>query len=75
MKMKLDNLCRVVIPKKLRQELNITANSVVELTLEGGAITLRLATYTCKLCGEPLSEARSVQLCDRCIDLVKQIEV
>ena len=75
MRMKLDNLCRVVIPKAMRQEIGIVAGSEVDMTARDGAITVRPVKCTCRLCGEPVTAIRAIPLCDRCIDTVKRIEV
>ena len=59
---------RIVIPKSIRKEMNISEGSPLIITFEDGAIIVRPNQIICKLCASPLESERNFQLCDKCID-------
>jgi AbrB family looped-hinge helix DNA binding protein len=49
MSITIDQSGRIVIPKKMRERLNLTEGSLLECELEDDAIRLKLADSHCKL--------------------------
>ena len=70
---KVDKLGRVVIPKGYRKALNLTENSLIEISLIDGKILIDRHICTCKLCGKPIESKGEIQLCPACISAVKSL--
>ncbi len=69
----LDNLGRIVIPKELRNTLQIE-NAFLEIFTEGDSIVLRKYTNACIFCGqsEHTVEYRDHYICSDCLEKIKQ---
>lgn len=80
----IDSLGRIVLPKELRTNLGITAESKLEIFTEGDTILLKKysAADTCALCGElnnlitmhntDPNFPKTVHLCPDCLEQFKQ---
>ena len=66
-KIKLGKNGRIVIPKSIREEMNIEKGSPLVITYGEGAVVVRADKSTCGLCGTPIESERSLRLCDKCI--------
>lgn len=68
MKRQIDELGRLVIPKDIRDALNIRARDYLEIVQGEGCFTVRKADETCVFCGasEQLSEYRDRFVCSAC---------
>lgn len=64
-----DELGRIVIPKSMRQNLNIADRDEVEIFVEGDRIILRKHTGVCLFCGnsEELTEHMGKKVCAACV--------
>lgn len=69
-----DNLGRVVLPIKFRNQLGIKNNSKVFLFLEENAIRITPAKGICILCCKHSYENQEVRLCSICIERIKNIQ-
>lgn len=69
MKRQIDELGRVVVPKDVRNALNIRARDYLEITLEEGRFTVCKAEETCVFCGktESLVMLNDKFVCPDCI--------
>ena len=63
----LDNLCRIVIPVAYRNELKIDKGSPLTMTMEKGAIVIRPADESCRICGSKVAKNAPLPLCRACI--------
>ena len=65
----IDKLGRIVIPKSMRQNLNIADRDEVEIFVEGDRIILRKHTGVCLFCGnsEELTEHMGKKVCAACV--------
>lgn len=70
---KIDRLGRVVLPIDYRKKLKLETDSEILVEIEGDSLILRTADSSCKLCGQKMSEATEIGLCDPCIARVKSI--
>jgi len=71
---KIDELGRIVIPKEMRNVLEIKDNDPVEISLEGSKITLSKLQSCCTFCAatERLTEFRGKKLCLDCLSELKK---
>jgi transcriptional pleiotropic regulator of transition state genes len=73
---KLDNLGRVVLPKELRDMLDIQPGDPVEIYMEGGYIILRKFAPGCVFCGEAGDVATTFSgkaICHKCAAEITQM--
>ncbi len=70
---KVDPLGRIMLPKSLRESMNIDADDSVEVSLNGNCIHLRRFDPTCAICGETGAEYtfRSKGVCAQCLEDVR----
>ena len=69
----IDNLGRIVIPIGWRRELNLTKNSILELSFDGEKIIIEKEKLQCKLCGSKNNILGNFRLCSKCISKIKEI--
>ena len=71
----IDELGRVVIPKEIRNSLDIKPKDELEISIEDGAIILRKCKNNCVLCGgtDNLLNVDGRNLCKRCIEKINAI--
>ncbi len=76
MKQKIDSLGRILIPKPLRDELELEIGCTLELIpdSENGSLVIKKKTATCLICGSeelliPLK--KETYLCRNCLDQLK----
>ena len=71
---KIDELGRIVIPKEMRNVLEIKDNDPVEISLEGNKITVIKYQSRCTFCSstERLTEFRGKKLCLDCLGELKK---
>ena len=70
----IDNLGRVVIPKKFRDILGIEANEKLLVSLDKERIIILPADARCALCKSKVEREAKLRLCRSCIEKVKVIE-
>ena len=71
---KLDKLGRIVLPKELRDSMNIQADDHMEIFMEDdGSIILRKYAPFCAACGsmEEVETFGETRLCKACVKLIK----
>ncbi len=68
---KVDNLGRIVIPKKYRDALGLDENPNIEISLAGGLLIIAPSKNLCRLCGRIINEPSGIALCPECITTVK----
>ena len=68
---KIDDLGRVVIPKKFRERLGIEQNGNVLVSLEEDRIVICAPENRCALCGERIPSGLKFRLCASCVDAIK----
>ena len=66
---KIDDLGRVVVPKEIREALDIRLNETVKFDVEGDKIVITKADQTCIFCGksENLKSYKGKTVCADCI--------
>ena len=69
---KIDKLCRIVIPKPLRKELSLTTDAPLSIRLDGESIMITPINRICALCGRLLTDTGGVKLCNGCINMIKK---
>ena len=71
----IDDLGRVVLPKELRNSLNINTKDLLEIHIEGDMIILKKSEEKCVLCGsgEDIVSFGGKNLCRACVDGIKNI--
>ena len=70
----LDKLCRIVIPVAYRSALQIDKGDALTMCMENGAIIIRPARETCRVCGAPIAKKAPLPLCRDCIAKVKKTQ-
>ena len=70
---RLDQLGRVVLPKPIRQALEIGEGDAVSITLDGKKVVLEVYTGSCVFCGskEDLFEFKGHTVCKTCKEELK----
>lgn len=72
---KVDDLGRIVLPKELRETLNIDEKDPLEFYVEGETVILKKYQPGCHLCGniEDLKSYRDKDICESCIANLKKL--
>ncbi len=70
-----DELGRIVLPKKMREALDIDIRDKVEILLEDDRIVLRKHAPACIFCGSEQSIIlfNEKRLCEACLEKLKQL--
>jgi looped-hinge helix DNA binding domain, AbrB family len=71
---RIDDLGRIVLPKELRNVLNIAEKDPVEIYVDGNLIILQKYSPSCIFCGssEDMKAYKGKNVCQKCADeLVK----
>lgn len=65
---RLDELGRIVIPKEMRDKLDVTVGTPLEIHIEGDAFVIRRDVETCIFCGgfADITEFKGKKVCDTC---------
>lgn len=65
---KIDDLGRIVLPKKVRRRLNITFNDKVEIYIEKNRILIKKLVPVCSFCGneKDLINFKGKSICSSC---------
>ena len=73
----IDELGRIVIPKEIRNSLNINSKDLVEIYIEGDMIILKKNENRCSLCGgyEDLIPYNDRFVCRSCAENVKNLSL
>ena len=71
---KIDNLGRILIPKKYRIALGLEADSKINLSLNDDSIIITPSENKCLICGNKDNVNFKFCLCNTCIDKIKQNE-
>ena len=71
---RVDSLGRIVLPVELRDLLEISKDTPLEMFVDGRSICLEKFTPKCVFCGEKASHVHAAQdICDNCLsDLMEQ---
>ena len=66
----LDNLGRLVLPKKMREALNINDGDFLKISLENNSIVIRRDKPACVFCasGDGLIELDEKHICRSCLN-------
>jgi len=67
---KLDKMGRIVLPKELRETLDLEIGDSIEVFLEGQNLVLRKYKRGCVICGnmEGLQSFSGKQVCKKCLE-------
>lgn len=68
---KMDELCRIVLPRDMINALGITPKSVLNLQLAGTKIVLEKSAQSCKLCGSTQELVEPEGICHSCVERIK----
>ena len=71
----IDELGRIVLPKELRNILEIKIKDRLEIFLDGDRIIIEKFERSCAICGsnERLKAFYDKQVCDDCISVIKSM--
>lgn len=72
---KVDELGRVVIPKEIRDMLNIVEKDLMEIFIDGDSIILRKYEESCIFCGNKknLVTYKNKLICNKCIKTINKV--
>ena len=72
-KSKIDNLGRVVIPKSIRNALNVKHNDEITMRVENQSLIITKNNSTCSICPEEKVEVKIKDkfLCKSCVEAIK----
>ena len=70
MRIKIDNLGRVVIPKGYRDKLGINKGDELDIELTNNTVVLQKADRFCCICGNKNLKS-DIPLCSNCINKIK----
>ncbi len=62
----LDAMGRVVIPQEMRYKLNITHNTLLDITLKGSKIIITKSGESCAVCGKTGDILEGAEVCMDC---------
>lgn len=67
---KIDDVGRVVLPKDIRDELNLKINEMLKIDVDKNKIIITKAEDTCVFCGKTssLKSYRGKTVCEKCIE-------
>ena len=68
----IDNSGRFVLPKDLRNKLNITSGTKIILYENDDKLIIEVATPKCKICGSTEKVKEDLPLCEECIKRIKK---
>ncbi len=73
---RVDQLGRIVLPKELRQTLNIDKKDPMEIYVEDETVILKKYEPGCTLCSsvDGLVSYKGKNVCEKCIEKLKEIE-
>lgn len=73
---RVDELGRIVIPKEIRQELEINIKDPMEIYTDGNSIILKKVQNSCIFCGETknINEFNDKIICSKCIQSIVAIK-
>ncbi len=73
---KIDKLGRVLIPKNLRQKLDLAVDDAIEVFTDGDALVLKKYRKKCAFCGgeEDVISFKEKYICRSCISELNQAE-
>ena len=74
---KLDELGRVVIPKEIRNKLDIEEKDPIEIYLDGTSIVLKKFETGCIFCNNPkdLISYKDKLICKKCLSKISDLKV
>ncbi len=74
---KLDELGRVVIPKEIRNKLDIEEKDPIEIYLDGTSIVLKKFETGCIFCNNPkdLISYKDKLICKKCLSKISDLNV
>lgn len=68
----IDKLGRIVLPVSFREQLNITTDDKIVISLDKDKIILSPSKIHCALCSSSLHNSAEIRLCEDCIRLIKE---
>ncbi|MBR2010787.1 MAG: AbrB/MazE/SpoVT family DNA-binding domain-containing protein [Clostridia bacterium] len=69
----LDNLGRIVLPVKFRNQLGLKSEDKVLISLHNDTIFITPTQRYCALCGKHVTGKHDLRLCNACIQAVKKL--
>jgi transcriptional pleiotropic regulator of transition state genes len=71
---KIDNLGRLVLPKELRDQLDLPEGTPMEVFIDGESIILSKYAPGCIICGEieGVTEFKGKKICKTCLKEIKK---
>lgn len=71
---RVDNLGRIVIPVRIRRNMELESDTCLELFTEEDRIVMRKYQDTCVFCGkdEDLTEYKDKHICKDCLNALKK---
>lgn len=71
---RVDELGRVVIPKEIRDKLDIQEKDPIEIYVDGYSVVLRKFQSNCIFCGntKDLIEYKEKLICKKCLEKLKE---
>ncbi len=71
----IDELGRIVLPKELRDILEIKIKDRLEIFLDGDRVIIEKFESSCAVCGSSnrLKPFHDKQICDDCINVIKEM--
>lgn len=73
----MDHLGRIVIPKEMRDLLNMKTGNLIEIYTQNGIICIEKCKLQCTLCGstneDKLLEVEGVHICKDCMEKIAQL--
>ena len=69
----IDELGRIVIPKEIRNALDLRPKDEIEIYIDGGSMIMKKATPCCALCGEKdrLLQVENGYICSNCAEKIR----
>ena len=73
--LKIDQLGRIVIPKPIRNQYNLSLGDSIEVFNEKEGILLKKYHMSCSFCGndENLTKFKEKTICEKCLKEIKEI--
>ncbi len=72
---RVDQLGRIVLPKKLRKEFEFNEKNDIELLIDGDTIVLRKFMPSCVFCNtrDDVNVYKGRNICEKCMDELKDL--
>lgn len=70
---RIDEMGRIVIPKNVRQTINVTTGDSLQFFIDGDGIVMKKFSSACEFCGSDndLTELKGKYICAECVSHLK----